>query len=104
MSIFFTILRGEYDSLQVWPFHHTITFTLLDQAEEEDHRKHIQTEFMPNPVKENVPFLGRPMALRNPSLGIPRFAKLLDIWEGSYVEDDTIYIKVEVSADEVISI
>lgn len=98
MSIFFCILRGTHDSLLQWPFSSRITFTLMDQSDEAE-VKDIAAQFEPHPAKENIPFLGRPTAMRNPSLGLPRFAPLTDLWGGRYVKDDVIFIKIEVDID-----
>ena len=68
MSVFFCILRGESDILLQWPFGAALTFTLMDQSDETE-VKDIAAYFEPHPVKENMPFLGRPSSLRNPSLG-----------------------------------
>ena len=36
MSIYIKILPGEYDALLKWPFSHTVSFTLYDQAANPD--------------------------------------------------------------------
>lgn len=72
MSIFFCMLKGEYDSLLAWPFSLPITFSLICQAEEAEDRVDQVITFTPNPVIENKSFLGRPLNCRNPSLGVYR--------------------------------
>ena len=36
VSIYIKILPGEYDALLKWPFSHTVSFTLYDQATNPD--------------------------------------------------------------------
>ena len=64
VSLFICICRGEYDALLAWPFCHRVTFTLLDQCEDIDNRRHVTYSLKPNICKENKPFLGRPITER----------------------------------------
>ena len=45
LSLFFKLLRGDYDSLLPWPFQQKVTLVLLDQ----DGHHHISDTFMPDP-------------------------------------------------------
>jgi len=77
MSVFFAIMKGQYDTLLSWPFTCPVTVTLLDQTSNRDPRdpqhqgppQDIVKTFTPNPRPENEPFLGRPVENRNFSLG-----------------------------------
>lgn len=40
VSIYIKILPGEYDALLKWPFSHTVSFTLYDQAANPDKVRH----------------------------------------------------------------
>ncbi len=104
VSLFICICRGDYDSLLVWPFSHRITFTLLDQCEDVDNRRHITYSVKPNICKENKPFLGRPITERNASFGAQKFTDLDTLGTLEYIKDDSIYIKVEIDSEEMIII
>ena len=88
----------------VWPFSHRITFTLLDQCADTQLRRHLISIFKPNPCKENGVFLDRPIANRNASFGYPKFVDFDTIKMFDYIKDDTIFIKVEIDNEEMISL
>ncbi|UJR08471.1 hypothetical protein I4U23_012740 [Adineta vaga] len=104
VSLFICICRGDYDSLLVWPFSHRVTFTLLDQCEDADNRRHIIYSVKPNICKENKPFLGRPITDRNASFGAQRFTDLDTMLTLEYIKDDAIYIKVDIDNEDMIVI
>lgn len=93
-------MKGSHDSLLPWPYRYPLQFILIDQSDREE-KEHITATFSPNPTKENLTFLGRPENFRNPSLGIPRFAEINEVWEKDYIKDDTIFIKVKIDTNEV---
>ena len=45
LSIFFVLMKGEYDDLLQWPFDHKVNLILVDQ----DHTKHLVQTFKPTP-------------------------------------------------------
>ena len=69
MSLFFCICQGKWDALQLWPFGHVVTFTLMDQNEHPEDRQHHSQTLATNPCKENRVFLGRPVGVRNAFIG-----------------------------------
>jgi len=76
MSVFFTILKGPYDTILPWPFLCPVKITLVDQQGASAGSRNgsqpprdIVRTFTPNPRPENEPFLGRPLQERNMSLG-----------------------------------
>ncbi|UJR18447.1 hypothetical protein I4U23_005352 [Adineta vaga] len=89
MSLFFVLMRGEYDGILKFPFNYTVTFCLFDQT---DSRRHIIDSFRPD-VKLNS--FQRPRSNMNIASGIPKFVPL-SVLEGennSYIQDDTMFIK-----------
>ncbi|CAF1387989.1 unnamed protein product, partial [Didymodactylos carnosus] len=90
ISLFFVIVRGEYDQILKWPFNHTVTFCLLDQSGQ---NRHAIDSFRPD-TKSNS-FL-RPQSEMNIASGIPKFFPLPMIQQdnNNYVRDDTMFIKV----------
>ena len=104
MSLFVCICRGDYDALLVWPFSHRVTFTLIDQCEDIENRRHITYSIKPNACKENKPFLGRPITDRNASFGAQKFTDVDTMATLEYIKDDSIYIKVEIDNEDMIII
>lgn len=100
MSLFCCICKGEYDTLQSWPFNQRITLTLLDQNDDVKQRKHVTYTIKPNTCKENLAFLGRPNNDRNASFGSQRFIELHLIGDNDYIVNDSIFIKVEIESAE----
>ena len=44
-SVFFVVMRGQYDTLLRWPFRQKVTFMLMDQ----DNVEHVIDAFRPDP-------------------------------------------------------
>ena len=102
MSLFVCICKGDYDSLQAWPFNQKIQLTLLDQSEEIKSRKHVTYTIKPNTCKENLAFLGRPYNDRNASFGSQRFIELSALGDSEYLMNDAMYIKVEIESQDIV--
>ena len=85
-SIFFVLMKGEYDPLLKWPFESKVSLILVDQ----NHRKHIVQTF--KPTAESSSFQ-RPRSDMNVASGCPQFAKLNVLDDESYNKDDVLYIK-----------
>lgn len=102
MSIFLCICKGEFDPLLSWPFSHKITFTLLDQCENIESRRHVSYTIKPNTCKENAPFLDRPTGDRNASFGAQKFVELETLGSFDYIVNDTMFIKVEIDSDNMV--
>ncbi|CAI8032497.1 TNF receptor-associated factor 2, partial [Geodia barretti] len=64
LSLFFVLMRGEYDPLLKWPFEHKVSLILVDQ----DHRKHIVQTFKPTPESSSFK---RPTSDMNVASGCP---------------------------------
>ena len=86
LSIFFVLMKGEYDPLLKWPFDHKVSLILVDQ----NHRKHIVQTFKPTPESSSFQ---RPRTDMNVASGCPQFSKLDVLDDPSYVKDDVMYIK-----------
>ena len=92
MSLFFVLMRSEYDAVLKFPFNYKVTFCLYDQSPAQ---RHIIDSFQPD-IKSNS--FQRPRSEMNIASGIPKFFPLAMIQqEGNpYVKDDTIFIKIMV--------
>ena len=88
MSLFFVIMRGEFDSLLSWPFRHRVTLAVLDQS---GNGKHIFDTFRPDPTSTSF---RRPVGEMNIASGSPMFATHSRVESGSYIKDDTLFIQV----------
>uniref|UniRef100_A0A672KRI7 MATH domain-containing protein n=1 Tax=Sinocyclocheilus grahami TaxID=75366 RepID=A0A672KRI7_SINGR len=93
LSLYITIMRGDFDSLLPWPFRQNITLTLLDQS---GSRNHQTNTFTPD---TNSDSFHRPTSDSNVATGFSRFISHGDLEaprNAVYVRDDTLFIKVKV--------
>uniref|UniRef100_A0AAQ5YWY3 TNF receptor-associated factor n=1 Tax=Amphiprion ocellaris TaxID=80972 RepID=A0AAQ5YWY3_AMPOC len=95
LSLFFVVMRGEYDALLPWPFKQKVTLMLMDQGSS---RKHLGDAFKPDP---NSSSFRRPSAEMNIASGCPLFVSQSVLEAGSYIKDDTIFIKVTVDTSDL---
>ncbi|NWS73127.1 TRAF2 factor, partial [Crotophaga sulcirostris] len=88
MSLFFVVMKGDYDALLPWPFRHKVTFMLLDQ----NHREHIIDAFRPDLTSASFQ---RPVNDMNVASGCPMFLPLskLQSPKYAYVKEDTLFLK-----------
>ncbi len=92
LSIFFVLMRGEYDAVLQFPFTFKVTFCLYDQT---DQQKHIIDTILPD-VK-SISFQ-RPRFNMNPASGISKFFPLAILQQDNnpYIRNDTMFIKIVV--------
>ena len=92
LSVFFALMKGEYDALQHWPFEHTVNLILVDQDKKED----IARSF--NPTGPDNP-LTRPSGTHelNTISGFTKFAPFSILGDPRYVKDDVMFIKTTVN-------
>ena len=86
LSVFFVLMRGEYDPLLKWPFESKVSLILVDQ----NLRQHIVQTFKPTPESSSFQ---KPQSDMNVASGCPQFAKLSVLEEGNYVKDDVVFLK-----------
>lgn len=94
ISLFFVLMRGEFDPLLRWPFRQKVTFMLLDQNNVE----HVIDAFRPDP---NSSSFQRPRRETNIASGCPLFLPLADLNNHSYIKDDALFIKVIVDCSDL---
>ena len=87
ISVFFGVMRGQYDALLRWPFRPKVTFMLMDQ----DNVEHVIDAFRPDPSSSSFQ---RPSRKTNIISGCPMFCSLTELNHHSYVRDDTIFLKM----------
>lgn len=96
ISIFFQLMKGEYDAILKWPFHYKVTFCLLDQTGQ---NHHVIDSFYPD-VKSNS--FQRPREATNIASGIPKFCPLPMLLQddNSFVRDNTLFIRIIIALNE----
>ncbi|NXH94794.1 TRAF2 factor, partial [Pachycephala philippinensis] len=88
MSLFFVVMKGDYDALLPWPFRHKVTFMLLDQ----NNREHVIDAFRPDLTSASFQ---RPVNEMNVASGCPMFLPLAKLQspKHAYVKEDTLFLK-----------
>ncbi|XP_051893410.1 TNF receptor-associated factor 2-like isoform X2 [Pristis pectinata] len=95
LSLFFVIMKGNYDGLLRWPFRQKVTLMLLDQT----NREHIIDAFRPDVSSSSFQ---RPVSEMNIASGCPLFCALTKLdGKNNYVCDDSIFIKVIVDLTDL---
>ena len=69
LSLYFVLMKGEFDALLKWPFENKVSLILVDQ----NHRKHLVQTFKPTPESSSFQ---RPISDMNVASGCPQFCKL----------------------------
>ena len=97
LSLFLTLMRGDYDAQQTWPFRQKVTLILQDQ----DHQQHIAKWFKPDSAEYNTSFQRpSPHSEMNIAFGCPKFAPLSVLDNPSYVKDDTMMLRCIIDTTE----
>ena len=94
ISVFFVVMRGEYDALLRWPFRQKVTFMLLDQNNVE----HVIDSFRPDP---NSSSFQKPRRETNIASGCPTFCPLSEVNNHAYIRDDVMFLKVIVDITDL---
>ena len=94
ISVFFVVMRGEYDALLRWPFRQKVTFMLLDQNNVE----HVIDSFRPDP---NSSSFQKPRRETNIASGCPTFCPLSEVNNHAYIRDDVMFLKVIVDTTDL---
>ena len=94
ISLFFVVMRGQYDALLRWPFRQKVILILLDQ----DNIEHVTNAFKPDP---NSSSFQKPRRKMNIASGCPLFRPLSDLDKHAYVRDDTMFVKIIVDISDL---
>ena len=94
LSLFFALMKGEYDPLLDWPFNHTVSMVLVNQNQGKD----IVRRFNPTPDSSSYE---RPTTDLNVASGCPHFTRLSVLDDTDYIKDDTLYIKCIVDTTRI---
>ena len=93
LSVFFIVMKGEYDGMLLWPFNQKVSFTLIDQQESSDERENIVNDFS---ARTNPGSFVRPLSEGNPRRGFARFVSHEKLKTRHFIVDDTLFIQVDV--------
>ena len=94
MSLFFVVMKGEFDNILQWPFTHKVTFKLINQCGGRD----IIDIFQPDPLSSSFQ---KPKSDMNVASGCPRFVSLNELMQGGFIVEDTMFIKVKVDVTTI---
>ena len=94
ISVFFVVMRGQFDALLRWPFRQKVTIMLLDQ----DNVEHVIDAFRPDP---NSSSFQRPRREMNIASGCPLFCALTELNTHAYVKHDTMFMKIIVDTSDL---
>lgn len=94
VSLFFVVMKGDYDALLPWPFRKKVTMQILDQVG----NRHLQDTFRPDPTSSSFQ---RPQNEMNIASGCPLFVShsVFEAHGTPYIRDETIFVKVTVDRD-----
>ena len=94
LSLFFVVMRGEFDNILQWPFTHKVTFKLINQAGGRD----IGVILQPNPLAS---YFLKPSSDMNIACGYPRLFSHNELDRGGFIVDDTIFIKCVIDTSTI---
>ena len=97
LSLFFVLMKGEFDALLKWPFDHKVSLILVDQ----NHCRHIVKTF--RPIRD-CPSFHRPVSDMNVAYGCPLFCKITCLYDETYTKGDVLFIKCIVDTSQRCSI
>jgi len=90
VSLFFVLLRGDFDALLSWPFRQKVTLSLIDQ---ETGKKNVIDSFRADPTSNSFK---RPTTDMNIASGCPLFAAQSKVESSPYLKDDCIFLKIQI--------
>ncbi len=94
MSLFFVVMKGEFDNILPWPFTHKVTFKLINQTGSRD----IIDTFQPDPMSSSF---RKPKSDMNIASGCPRFASHTELKNNGFIVDDTVFIKCSIDTNSL---
>ena len=87
LSLFFVVMKGDYDALQTWPLQKKITMMLLDQGNGD----HMIDAFNSDPQSSSFQ---RPKSDMNIASGSPLFMPIDSLNNRQFIKDDVMFIKI----------
>ena len=97
-SVFFIIMKGEFDAILPWPFVSEITFTLIDQQEDTTQRENVVRSFKSDPTLMSF---AKPVGDENMGRGVVTFVSHEKLQTRRYIVDNTIFFQVKVEVPQI---
>lgn len=97
LSLFFVIMKGEFDALLPWPFKPRVTLTLLDQDTKTCYRS---KTIEPDPESSSFKM---PVNEMNVASGVPDFISHDHLETPTYLQDDVIFLKIKIEITDSVS-
>lgn len=97
LSLFFVLMKGNFDAILPWPFKQRVTFCLINQQGGE----HVMDSFRPDQTSSSFK---RPTSDMNIASGCPLFVRIDDLTnpKNGYMKDDTVFIKVIIDTTDIV--
>ena len=90
ISLYHSVIKGEYDALLTWPFNTAVKFTLIDQ--QSIFQQNVDYSFTHNVTE-------RPKENSHSSLGTHEFVAHEKLKTRRYLVDDTLFLRVVIGPD-----
>ena len=90
ISIFFVVLKSDYDQLLPWPMKKRVTFELINL---ENEANSVTETFVSNPKSSSFQ---RPTKIMNVATGCPTFISIEQFLNGGFVKDNCAFIRTTV--------
>ena len=90
LSFFFVVMKGPFDALLPWPFKQKVSLTIINQAG----KSHVTDTFCPDPQSNS--FQRPSQKEMNIASGCPMFIHHDQLFNGGFVKDDCIFLRVTV--------
>jgi len=91
LSVFFFLMKGDYDDVLTWPFNKKVTFMLVDQQEDLNDQENKVISFIPDKGWQR-PLAGDDIIGK----GFNKFISHEKLRERRFIVDDTIFIRVKI--------
>ena len=92
MSVFFQLMKGEFDDCLEWPFNKLISLVLIDP----DHKDKCHKLLLYDPQKKfdkKMTYYGKPDTVVNPPWGFAEFVTHEKLHADGFIKNDTLYIR-----------
>ena len=90
VSLFFVLMKSEYDALLEWPFSQRVTFNLINPHNQEESLKE---SFIPD---QNSSSFKKPTRDMNIAAGCPMFIRKENL--ARFIIDDVLFIEVTITS------
>jgi hypothetical protein len=95
LSLFFVVMKGQFDALLPWPFRQRVTLMVLDQSSTQ---RHTLDTFRPDPQSSSFQ---RPVNDMNVASGCPLFIPIDSLDRKGFVKDDTLFVCIKVDCSNL---